>query len=127
MVNKFWKAGWFSLGMFLIHQGKSKGISISLLLGGKMHLNFGFDQLAPTLKRRRKEEGEKKRGDRERASEIFLSYLFLEKTSLVSLLVWHFQWKYSISAGQNARMFYLMEFPTQEWSSSSYCHGCLGS
>lgn len=90
-----------------------------------MHLDFCFDQLAPILKRRRKEEREKKRGDR--ARQKFLCHLFLEKMSLVSLLVWHFQWKYSISAGQNARMFYLMEFPTQEWNSSSYWHSCLSS
>lgn len=91
-----------------------------------MDLDVCFDQPASMLKKRRKEKGEEKQG-RQRASEGFLSYLFLEKTSLVSLLVWHFQWKYSISAGQNARMFYLMEFRTQEWNSSSYCHGCLSS
>lgn len=54
MVNKkFWKAGCFSLGMFLIHQGESKEISISLLLGGKTRLDFWFDQFDPTLKRER--------------------------------------------------------------------------
>lgn len=39
--------------MFLIHQGESKEISISLLLGGKTCLDFWFDQFDPTLKRER--------------------------------------------------------------------------
>lgn len=47
--------------MFLIHQCKSNEISISLLLGGKMHLDFWFDPFDPTLKRKR-------RGDREMKS-----------------------------------------------------------
>lgn len=90
-----------------------------------MHLDFCFDQLPHTLMKSRAEGVRKKRGDRERGQKFFV--LFISRKNIVSLLVWHFQWKYSISAGQNARMFYLMEFPTQEWKSSSYCRGCLSS
>lgn len=91
----------------------------------KVYLIFCSDQLAHILtKSRRKGGGERRDGKREGQKSSVV--LFLEKPSLVSLLVRHFQWKYSISAGQNARMFYLMEFPTQKWN-SSYCCSCLGS
>lgn len=90
-----------------------------------MHLIFCSDQLAHILTKSRR-RGEGKRGDGKREGQKCFAVLFLEKPSLVSLLVRHFQWKYSISAGQNARMFYLMEFPTQKWN-SSYCCSCLGS
>lgn len=81
-----------------------------------MHLDFWFDPLDPTLKRK---------GDG--GIKSFSVLIISRSTSPVSLLVWHFQWKCSISAGQNARMFYLMEFPTQEWNNPLYCHGCLSS
>lgn len=124
-TTSFGKQDSFLLVHFLIHQSKSKGITVSLLLRGKMDLGLCFNQLAATLKGRLKEEGEEKSGNRETVSEVFLS-LFLEKNPITSEL---------ISMAFSVEMQYfcwtkcknLMEFPTQEWNSSSYCHSCLNS
>lgn len=68
--------------MFLIHQDKSKGISISLLLGRKKNFDCCFDQLAPSSKGRRKKGG--KGG--QRVSRVF-SVLFISRKNLTSELI----------------------------------------
>lgn len=73
-VNKFWKAGWFSLGMFLDIEAEVEEYLFFYYWGEKSAFRFLLRPTCSHFEEEKGKVGEKTRGDRERASEVFLSY-----------------------------------------------------